>query len=295
MPTILVTGLNPAWQKALEFQEFRPGQANRASSCYEFGSGKGLNVSMVLRRLGHEVSLLQVVGGINGERLEAYCRQRDIEPLSIRVRNETRVCTTLIDQSSGQVTEVIEPFSVSADEQVLQRILHSLDSRSQYDALVMSGTAPAGLEPQVYLEIARRVKAPLVVLDVVQEISPELLAMAGLLKVNADEYARLEKRGLSHPTTLVTDGPRPARLLQCRGNELSQTCLHLPELQGVRNPIGAGDTVTAYLTHELLAGKNVVEASRQALAAGMASCLSILPGDFEETTRQALAAGIVVN
>jgi len=294
MPKILVTGLNPAWQKVLEFEALRPGSVNRASSCREFGSGKGQNVAIVLRRLGHDVSLVQIDGGVNGQRLRDYCQEARVQTLDVRVRSETRVCSTLIDRGSGRVTEVIEPFAVSTDEHVLERVLEAVGRQASHDALVMSGTAPAGIASEVYLEVARRVKAPLVVLDVVRELSPELLAEVQYLKLNADEFAQLESRGLSHPVTLITDGPRPARLLERRGGDLRETVFKLPELRGVRNPIGAGDTVTAYLTHELLSGKPLVEAFREALAAGSASCLNLMPGEYDEETKKALAAAIVV-
>jgi len=293
MSKILVTGLNPAWQKVLEFQELKPGQVNRAESCREFGSGKGLNTALVLRGLGHQVSLVQVLGGTNGGRLKAYCEGRHIESVNIEVRSETRVCSTVIDKLTGQVTELIEPFCVTPDEQVVERLLGALEPTSGWDALVMSGTAPTGVEPRVYLEIARKVPAPLVILDVVRELSSELLAEADVVKINAHEFRELQKLGLSHPTTLITDGPRAGRLLEA-GSGARETVFRLPELHGVRNPIGAGDTVTAWLTHELLRGTSITDAFREALAAGSASCLTLMPGQYDEATRQEIAGRIEV-
>ncbi|MFB3904653.1 MAG: 1-phosphofructokinase family hexose kinase [Acidobacteriota bacterium] len=294
MAKILVTGLNPAWQKVLEFEELKAGHVNRALSSTELGSGKGLNVGLVLGRLGHEVSLVQVLGGINGARLKAYCRERRIESVDIDVRCETRVCSTLIDWATGQVTELIEPFSVVAEERVKERLLNALKAGSGWDALIMSGSAPAGLEPGVYLEIARQAQAPLVVLDVVRELTSELLTQAHVLKINAHEQQELKRRGVTHPLILVTDGPRTARLFDRRTGSMQETWYRLPALSGVRNPIGAGDTVTAWLTHELLRGKPVTDAFRQALAAGSASCLTLLPGEYDEGKRQEIAAQIEV-
>jgi len=278
----------------LEFGELRTGQVNRAVSCTELGSGKGLNVALVLSRLGHQVSLLQVLGGINGGRLKAFCRERGIDALNVEVKTETRVCSTLIDKSTGQVTELIEPFSVTPEERALDRLLAALAATSRWDALVMSGTAPTGVEPHVYLEIVRRVRAPLVVLDVVRELTSELQAEAHFVKINAHEFEQLQKLGLKHPITLITDGPRAARLLQNRGGDVQETVYRLPVLRGVRNPIGAGDTVTAWLAHDLLGGKPVSEAFRQALAAGSASVLTLAPTEYDEAKRREIAAAIEV-
>lgn len=294
MSKILVTGLNPAWQKVLEFEKLKPGQINRAYSRHEFGSGKGLNAALVLRGLGHQVTLVQVVGGTNGERLKTFCRDQRINMLNIEVESETRVCSTLLDNSTGEVTELIEPFSVSEQQRVEERILAGLGAGSEWDAVVMSGTAPTGVEPGIYLEIARRVRVRMVVLDVVRELSPELLAAAHLVKINAHEFEQLRARGLKHPMTLLTDGPRAARLLDERGGRLQETVYRLPALEGIRNPIGAGDTVTAWLTHGLLVGQPVTEAFRNALAAGSASCLSLMAGQYDEATRREIAGKIEV-
>jgi len=284
--------LNPAWQKVMELEQLKPGQVNRADSCREFGSGKGLNAAFVLRGLGHQVSLVQVLGGINGKRLRTYCRERGIDSVDIEVRSETRVCSTLIDKATEQVTELIEPFAVEPEEHVEDQILRALEATPGWDALVMSGTAPTGLEPGIYVKIARQLKAPLVIIDVVRELTPELLAVAHLVKINAHEFEQFRGRGLKHPTTLVTDGPRAARLLEDRDGKRREILYRLPILHGVRNPIGAGDTVTAWLTHELLAGRPVTEAFREALAAGSASCLSLMAGEYDEVKRREIAAGI---
>ena len=299
MSRILVTGLNPAWQKILEFETLAEGKVNRASSCLELGSGKGLNAAIVLARLGHEVSLLQVVGGINGRRIEDYCLQSGIKPLGVVVQRETRVCSTLIDRGSGKVTELIEPFSVDPDERVAERLLDLLPDSGGWDALVVMGTAPAGIDPSIYAQIAGRVRAPLVLLDIVRELNDEVLRVATFVKVNAEEFRRLKDRGvdwqsdrLRWPTALVTDGPDPALLLENRDGRIKRTSFHLPPLAATNNPIGAGDTVTACLTDGLLHGRPLEATCRQALAAGSASCLTLLPTDYDEGVQQTLAAAI---
>jgi fructose-1-phosphate kinase PfkB-like protein len=301
MARIVVTGLNPAWQKILEFDALTPGRVNRAVTRQEFGSGKGLNAALVLRRLGHDVCLVQIVGGTNGRRHEEYCRAAGVTPLFVRVSQETRVCSTLIDRASGQATELIEPFEVQPEERARERLLDLIGDLPAPDALLMSGTAPTGIDGGIYLEIARALAAPLLVLDVVREMSRELLAQAHFLKINATEYEELQRKGIltaadpdGLPVLLITDGPRPARMIQWRRAQAGATTFRLPELPGVVNPIGAGDTVAGYLTHALLGGQSPETAFREALAAGSASCLTLRPGDYDEATRQALAADTVV-
>ena len=84
MAKILVVGLNPAWQKVLCFRDFRPGEVNRAVSLDALASGKGINTAKVLRRLGHEVWLLQILGGDNGRRCQEACEAMASFPRSNR-------------------------------------------------------------------------------------------------------------------------------------------------------------------------------------------------------------------
>jgi fructose-1-phosphate kinase PfkB-like protein len=56
--------------------------------------------------------------------------------------------------------------------------------------------------------------------------------------------------------------------------------------------MGAGDTVTAGLAHHLLAGRSSADAFRNALAMGSASCLTLFPGEFHETSRQLILSQI---
>jgi fructose-1-phosphate kinase PfkB-like protein len=299
MAQILVTGLNPAWQKVLEFEALTPGKVNRASSCHEFGSGKGLNAAMALRRLGHEVSLLQVLGGANGQRLSDFCERSGIHSLDVRVEPETRVCSTLLDRRSAKVTELIEPFAVQTRERVTERLLELLPGSARWDALVIMGTAPAGVDPAIYGRIAHSVHARLVVVDIIREMDGDLLETANVIKINAEEFRQLENRGfdwrgdrLRWPIVLITDGPDPALLLENQAGTIRRTSFRLPPLARVYNPIGAGDTVTAYLAHQLLEGRPVQEACREALAAGSASCLTLLPGDYDPQVQRNLATTI---
>src|SRR5688500_8092018 len=81
MAKVRRAGLNPAWQKILEFDAFAPGEVNRATALVQLASGKGLNAAKVLSRLGHEVHLLQVLGGSNGQRCLVACQALGLHSL----------------------------------------------------------------------------------------------------------------------------------------------------------------------------------------------------------------------
>ena len=105
-PTILVVGLSSVWQRTLFFDEFHPGEVNRAKRVLETASGKGVNVARVATILGEKARVLTVAGGRRGELFVKGLKADGINACIVPVRGETRVCQTLI--GGDVVTELVE-------------------------------------------------------------------------------------------------------------------------------------------------------------------------------------------
>jgi 1-phosphofructokinase len=289
MARILVAGLNPAWQKVLSLPPLQPGQGNRAGVSWSLASGKGINSAKALARLGHDVSVLQILAGENGRRCQEACGKWNLRSLHVRTRGETRECITLLSGEDGCATEIIEPFTVT-DPGLTQQLLGRIDINAAYDAVMICGTVPNGVPESIYGDILGKTKTALVLWDSVTGLTPELLKRISWIKVNAEEFARLSTMAeASWPAVLLTEGPNPARVLHSHS---ADGTYRLPPLAKMRNPIGAGDTVNAALMDGLLRGLNEEAAVRRALAFGMASCLSPLPAEFDPAEAQALEAKI---
>jgi fructose-1-phosphate kinase PfkB-like protein len=289
MAKILVAGPNPAWQKVMVFGEFRPGQVNRASQSLSMASGKGINAAKVLRRLGHEVTVLQIVGGINGKRVLEACGRLGLASLHVEVPEETRLCVTLAD-GRGETSEIIEPFRLSAP--AVDRLLDLLPrDREAFDGIALLGTVPPGAGLGLYDAILERLQPRVSVIDAWQDVSIATFAKATGVKMNRSEYGDLEKRlgapALAGIPFLLTAGGGEACVLRSGRVEAR---IRPPGLGQVANAIGAGDTVTAGLTHFLLGGEPPVEAFRRALAMGSASCLKFPPAEYSEGDYQRLLA-----
>jgi 1-phosphofructokinase len=292
MARILVVGPNPAWQKVFVFGDFRPGQVNRASKSLTMASGKGINAAKVLKRLGHEVSVLQIIGGINGRRVADACARLGLSSLHVEVPEETRMCVTLAD-GRGETSELIEPYRVSAPavEALLALLPRDADA---FDAIALLGTVPPGAGEGLYDAVLERLRPRVSVIDAWQGVSLAALAKASCVKMNQAEYAELAKRSLAagggkapEGLFLVTAGAGEACVLRSGSAEGR---IRPPGLGQVANAIGAGDTVTAGVTHFLLAGLSATEAFRRALAMGSASCLKFGPAEYAEGDYQRLLA-----
>lgn len=282
-------GVNPAWQKILEFERFQPGEVNRAKNLVQLASGKGMNAAKVLRRLGHEVHLLQVLGGANGQRCLVACQSLDIRSVHAWVEQETRECVTLVDLGGGSATEIIEPFEI--DTPGLDDIL--LDALpgapAHYDGVLIAGSLPPGLPPRLYAKVLDRCRPGISLVDAWKGVE-DALARASVVKINRAEYQGLPQALRSSDVLfLVTDGGREATVI--RGGRTVHR-LDVPRLERILNPIGAGDTVSAGTLHHLLEGAAPQEAFRRALAMGSASCLHLEPAQFSMETYERLLEGL---
>lgn len=278
MAKILVVGLNPAWQRVLSLPALRSGEVNRARQTQSLASGKGINAAKVLARMGHDVSLLQILAGENGRHCLEACGAWKVRSLHVRTQGNTRESITLLSEEDHSATEIIEPFFVD-DPELTSQLLARIPAGADYDAVLICGTVPRGVGEFIYAHILKKTKAARILWDSAMGLTPEVLEHVSWIKVNAEEFTRLSAviTG-SRPEALITEGPKAARVLHSKS---ADGIYRLPPLPKLRNPIGAGDTVTAVLTDGLLRGLTEEASVRRALAFGMASCLSPLPAEYD--------------
>lgn len=277
MARVFVAGLNPAWQQVFSLVALRAEGVQRADAFHALASGKGMNAAGVLARFGHEVTLLQILGGVNGQRCLDACDALGIRSLHVWAKGETRVCATLLHD--GKAAEIIAPFSVEPPG-LDRELLALIPEGTACDALLICGSAPAGIPRETCARIAARMRPPLLVWDSVARWTPEVAPFITWLKVNAKEYrdlAPLLKENATQGRALITDGSNPVVV---RGGDAAASCT--PPVAGpMINPIGAGDAVTAMLADGLLRGLDEKAAVTRALAAATASCLHPLPAEWD--------------
>lgn len=286
---MLAVCLNPAWQKTLLFEVFSVGAVNRATRLYQCGGGKGVNVARALRTLGDQPQVALFVGGPTGDQLLAELNQDGIGAIAVTTQATTRTCITIIDELSGQVTEVIEPTASVRSREMAEMTRQLREAVLQTDGVALCGTFPPGVPESCYasiIEQARDAGRP-TLLDGYQRVHLALHAGPTVLKLNADELRHLSGRSnledgafeclTQYPLQIlaVTDGPQPAFLFTRHASwQFDQPVIE------VRNAIGAGDCASAILLRELIAGQEPQDAFRAALAAANASCLTDLPASF---------------
>ncbi len=200
---ILAAGLTPAWQQVLVFDAFRFGEVNRAREARWCASGKVFNVGIALHLLGGPSLTLAPVGGPGLLPIEREFEELGISHRWVVTEAPTRVCTTLIDRSSGKITELVEngqPLSV--DELGKFRRAY-VDEAARADVAILTGSLPAGTPESYYRELVALTPCP-AILDF---RGPGLLACLDLrplvVKPNREELAQTVGRPLESDADLL--------------------------------------------------------------------------------------------
>lgn len=294
---VLCLGTTPAVQRVMMFNKLTLDQVNRAATTLEGAAGKSVNVAKVLKTLGSQPVAVGFLGGERGAFVQQCLTTQGVEQEFVHVRSSTRQCVTLIDQSTHQITELVEESQPVQPEEVdaLFQVLHVRMPNCR--AVVMSGTLAPGVPTDLYLRCTRMAHetGALSVIDaqgpalrqaleakpsLVKPNRAELAATVGHSLTNEESVkaAMLELTKAGAHRVVVTDGKNPA--LAWDGRQFWR--ITMPSIRAV-NPIGSGDAFTAGLVWRLIAGEDLGEACRWAAAGGAANALTIKAGELELT------------
>lgn len=309
MGSIMCLGTTPAVQRVMVFRKLVLDQVNRASATYQGAAGKATNVAKVLQALGASPLAVGFLGGETGEFLRSRLAALGIETDFVTVGAPTRMCVTVIDQSAGTTTELVEE-SAPAEPSDFDRLLAVVQARLPgCGGLVMSGTVAPGGPPDFYAQCTRLARSTgvLALVDATgQALMTALPARPNVVKPNRAELATTLGRALPDDAAVlaamreladrgaeqvvVTAGKAPALAWDGRRNWR----ITPPQITPV-NPIGSGDAFAAALMWRLTLGEPLAEACRWACAAGAANALTLLPGEVQRETVDRLVKEVTVH
>src|SRR5207248_2256571 len=108
MMRILCIGPTPAAQRVMVFGKLALDAVNRATKTLDGAAGKSVNVAKVLKTLGEWPVATGFIGGDRGSLVQSCLTERGIKTEFVRIGAETRQCTTVIDESAGTHTELVQ-------------------------------------------------------------------------------------------------------------------------------------------------------------------------------------------
>jgi 1-phosphofructokinase family hexose kinase len=155
---IITVTLNTAIDKTLSVPNFRLGRRHRTVEQTTMPGGKGVNVARVLKTLGAPVIATGLAGGATGTRIVDQLTQLSVLSDFVRISEESRTNTAVIDPTTGEQTEINEKGpKVSAPEVELfvDKLLYLAKGAS---VVVFAGSLPRDVDVDVYANLIRELR-----------------------------------------------------------------------------------------------------------------------------------------
>ena len=285
---IYTVTLNPSLDYVMDVPALHMGITNRSVGQCLYPGGKGINVSVVLHRLGQPTVATGLIAGFTGEELKRRVEQMGISTFWLPLQNGMSRINVKI--RGGQETEINGAGPMVTEEE-WKTLCDMAKGISKEDILVLSGSLSSGVPADGYYQLTKLAteQGAKVVVDATgNTLKTALQAKPFLVKPNRQELG--EYFGCMIDTNDLLGIARLALKLQEEGavNVLvslgSKGCLLLDQQGKVHtmpaavgktvNTVGAGDSMIAGFLTGYLAEGDYSYALRLATACGGATAFS---------------------
>ncbi len=200
---IYTVTLNPSVDYYMLTDFVAKGQTNRSRTEEICFGGKGINVSIVLKRLGFDNVVLGFIGGFTGDALEQAIRDVGVQTDFYRLENAiTRINVKLIGDTETEINAV----GPCVTENDISGFLKKLKQLNRGDTLVLSGSVPRGCGDDIYANIAKTVEEKQIrlVVDATGDLLKNTLCFKPfLIKPNLAELSELSGKVLDTEQKII--------------------------------------------------------------------------------------------
>ena len=308
---IVTVTLNAAVDRTLTVPNVQLGHRHRASQGMTLAGGKGINVARALKRLDVPVIATGLAGGRTGTRIVEELTAEAILNDFVRIADESRTSTAVVDPTTGTYTEINE-WGPHVSEDELAMLVQKLRYLSRgTDAVVFTGSLPRGVDDGFYGEVIRELNRRGVQTVLDSEgmplrlgaeaepflVTPNVVEAEGLV---GQEFTEEEDFAMALDA-IAEMGPRNVLITRDDGcvallrEERSVRRFHAqaPRLEPI-SAVGTGDVLLAGFLASRLDGRSPEEALRTAVAAGAAATLEVGAGRFDPRDLGRLIGGVRV-
>jgi 1-phosphofructokinase family hexose kinase len=305
---IITVTLNAAIDKTLIVPNFQSGRRHRTVEQGTLPGGKGVNVARTLKRLGVPVIATGFQGGPTGTRIVEALTDEQVLSDFVRIREESRTNTALLDPTNGVQTEINERGPAVTENEVelfRDKLLYLASGAAM---VVFAGSLPRGVPSSLYGDLIRDLRSTGVTVTV--DAEGEVLmqaAKAEPLSVSpnrreAEELVGYEFAGdendelIDALDSIRRLGPREALITLpdgCAaalrdGSEIRVRRARIAQQEAIA-PIGAGDAFLAGFLAGRYQGRGDEAALRYAVACGADSTQRLGAGvvDADDVARLA--------
>src|SRR4051794_12126268 len=155
---IITVTLNTAIDKTLSVPNFRLGRRHRTVEQTTMPGGKGVNVARVLKTLGTPVIATGLAGGATGTRIVEQLTELSVLSDFVRIREESRTNTAVIDPTTGEQTEINERGPKVSEQEVELFVDKLLYLAKGAGTCVFAGSLPRDVDVDVYARLIRELR-----------------------------------------------------------------------------------------------------------------------------------------
>ncbi len=283
---IYTVTFNPSLDYIVTVDGFACGKVNRTKEEIIYPGGKGINVSMVLKNLGHETTALGFLAGFTGEEIARRLTKEGIAADFINVvHGISRINVKL---QSEEETEINGQGPVIGEPEI-EKLYHRLDLLKDGDILVLAGSIPDVMPGSMYMDIMKRLESKKlkIVVDATKDLLVNVLNYHPfLVKPNNHELGEIFGVTLTKKEDVIPYAKQMQEMgarnvlvsMAGEGAVLAAEDGLIYQADApkgtVKNSVGAGDSMVAGFLAGYLKSGRFMEAFQMGVCTGSASAFS---------------------
>ena len=278
---------NPAVDLVIQIPNCQLGKLNRSIGEKYVAGGKGINMSIVLKRLGIDNIATGFLGGFSGKFIEEFLEKEGVNPQFISVEGTTRINVKV----KGEVETEINAAGPTVDAEKFQQLMNYFeDVLTEGDIVFLAGNAAPGLDETSYVEIAKlcQIRGTKLVLDTTKTLLLACLPYHPfIIKPNQHELEELfgvniqtQEEIINYAFQLQEKGARNV-LISCGGegaflvSETGQVLISNTPKGTLVNSVGAGDSMLSGFMAKFIETSDYKKSLKQGAASGSATAFSV--------------------
>lgn len=283
---IYTVTFNPSLDYIVTVKDFTLGQVNRTCEEIMFPGGKGINVSIVLKNLGMDSTILGFTAGFTGKEIQRRVVEMGCQEELISIPNGlSRINLKLRSNEESE----INGMGPVIDQEAIDALYKKLDTLQKGDVLVLAGSIPSSMPETMYSDIMKFLegKGVMIAVDATKDLLVNVLPYHPfVIKPNNHELGEIFHVKLTDKEDVITY----AKKLQEQGarNVLVSmagdgavlvaedgSVFTSPAPKGkVVNSVGAGDSMVAGFVYGYLSSGDYKTAFKTGISCGSASAFS---------------------
>ncbi len=277
--------LAPSLDYVMECDSIKIGQINRSKNEEYYPGGKGINVSIVLKKLGMDSKALGFIGGFTGEYIKKSLNKMNISHEFVNVDGNSRINVKI----KGAVETAINGIGPRVSIDYYGDLMLILNTLEANDFLILSGSVIKDFSYDIYEKIMIFLKNRNIniIVDTYGEalmstlkwhpflVKPNIYELCELFDIKINNFDELKKAAsrlieLGAKNAIVSLGEFGALFINNDGE-----LIYDKGYKGhVKNTVGAGDAMVAGFVYSYIMDKDLKKAFAFSVASGCAAAFN---------------------